>query len=38
MGKVTDAGGSDFEIGDRVQLADIEAVNRKSASRSSTQR
>jgi len=27
MGKVTDAGGSDFEIGDRVSLTDIEAVN-----------
>jgi DNA-directed RNA polymerase subunit beta' len=27
MGKVTDAGGSDFELGDRVQLTDIEAVN-----------
>ncbi len=27
MGKVTDAGGSDFEIGDRVQLTDIAAVN-----------
>lgn len=27
MGKVTDAGGSDFEIGDRVQLTDITAVN-----------
>lgn len=29
MGKVTDAGGSDFEIGDRVQLTDIEAVNQE---------
>jgi DNA-directed RNA polymerase subunit beta' len=29
MGKVTDPGGSDFEIGDRVQLADIEAVNQE---------
>ena len=27
MGKVTDAGGSDFEIGDRVSLTDIAAVN-----------
>ncbi|MBC7965984.1 MAG: DNA-directed RNA polymerase subunit beta', partial [Fuerstia sp.] len=27
MGKVTDAGGSDFEIGDRVLLTDITAVN-----------
>ena len=27
MGKVTDPGGSDFEIGDRVLLTDIEAVN-----------
>ena len=27
MGKVTDAGGSDFEIGDRVLLTDIAAVN-----------
>ena len=29
MGKVTDAGGSDFEIGDRVQLTDIDAVNQE---------
>ena len=29
MGKVTDPGGSDFEIGDRVQLVDIEAVNQE---------
>ena len=29
MGKVTDAGGSDFEIGDRVQLTDIAAVNQE---------
>lgn len=28
-GKVTDPGGSDFEIGDRVLLADIEAVNKE---------
>ena len=27
MGKITDTGGSDFEIGDRVLLTDIEAVN-----------
>jgi DNA-directed RNA polymerase subunit beta' len=27
MGRVTDPGGSDFEIGDRVSLTDIEAVN-----------
>jgi len=27
MGKVTDPGGSDFEIGDRVSLKDIEEVN-----------
>ena len=37
MGKVTDAGGSDFEIGDRVQLTDIEAVNQE-VNRSSTRR
>ncbi|MFN9718177.1 MAG: DNA-directed RNA polymerase subunit beta' [Planctomycetota bacterium] len=27
MGKVTDPGGSDFEIGDKVAVTDIEAVN-----------
>ncbi len=27
MGKITDPGGSDFEIGDKVAITDIEAVN-----------
>ena len=29
MGRVTDPGGSDFEVGDKVALTDIEAVNKE---------